>query len=52
MIDSIKESFEKHVFRNIRGRVKLVPSILADDDRNVLGASVLAWKVKEYSLFL
>lgn len=52
MIDAITESFNEHVFRNIHGRVKLVKSIIEDDERNVLGASVLAWKVKEYSLFL
>ena len=52
MMDAIEESFNAHVFRNIRGKVKLVTSIIDDADRDVLGASVLAWKVKEYSLFL
>ena len=29
----------------------LVLHIVNDHERNVLGASALAWKVKEYSLF-
>lgn len=45
-------SFEEHVFHNIRGKVRLLPSILNDDERDVLGASALAWEVKEYSLFI
>ena len=46
-----QESFEQHVFHNIRNKVKLVISILDDHERDVLGASALAWDVKEYSLF-
>ena len=45
------ESFEQHVFHNVQGKVKLVLSTIDDEIRNVLGASVLAWEVKEYSLF-
>jgi len=52
MMDAIRESFNEHVFRNIRDKVKIVTSIIQDDERDVLGASVLAWKVKEYSLFI
>ena len=52
MMDAITESFNEHVFPNIHDRVKLVTSVIDDDERDVLGASVLAWKVKEYSLFL
>ena len=52
MMDAIHDSFNEHVFRNIRGKVKIVTSIIEDSDRDVLGASVLAWKVKEYSLFI
>lgn len=52
MMKPIMESFDEHVFRNIRNRVKLVTSDINDEERNVLGASVLAWKVKEYSLFI
>ena len=51
MTDSIIESFEMHVFSNIRDHVRLMISILNEDDRSVLGAGALAWEVKEYSLF-
>ncbi len=51
LIDPMKESFEAHVFHNIRGKVKILPSILDDRTRDVLGASALAWNVPEYSLF-
>ena len=45
------EEFEKYVFHNTRNRVKLLPSALEDHERDVLGASALAWGIKEYSLF-
>lgn len=45
------ESFEQHVFGNIRSKVKLLVSSLSNEERDVLGASALAWEVKEYSLF-
>lgn len=45
------ESFEQHVFGNLGGKVKLLISELDDRERDVLGASVLAWSVPEYSLF-
>ena len=48
----MEESFEEHVFPNIRKHVKLMVSNLEDKERDVLGASALAWDVKEYSLFL
>lgn len=51
MLPATQDSFEEHVFHNIRNRVKLVISMLDDHERNVLGASVLAWSEKEYSLF-
>jgi glucokinase len=51
LLDPAKESFEQHVFHNIQNKVKFLCSELEEDERNVLGASVLAWKVKEYSLF-
>lgn len=47
-----EESFEKHVFHNIKGQTKILITNLKDSEREVLGASVLAWMVKEYSLFL
>jgi len=50
-LDATEKSFDEHVFRNIRGKVRLVVSILNNQERDVLGASALAWTVKEYSLF-
>ena len=52
LLDPAREEFEAHVFHNVRGKVKFLVSTLDDHDRDVLGASVLAWDVKEYSLFL
>ena len=51
LLEPAKKSFEDHVFHNIQGRVKFLVSDLSESERNVLGASVLAWRVKEYSLF-
>ena len=51
MWDVVEETFKEHVFGNIRDKVKVVLSAVNDHERNVLGASALAWKVKEYSLF-
>ena len=51
LIDPAYESFESHVFGNLRGKVKLLTSKLNDRERDVLGASALAWSVPEYSLF-
>ena len=51
LLEPAKKSFEEHVFHNIQGKVKFLLSELDEGERNVLGASVLAWKVKEYSLF-
>lgn len=51
LMDSAEESFENHVFRNLKGKVKLLLSRLDDRERDVLGASALAWDVPEYSLF-
>ena len=51
MWDAMESAFRENVFGNIRDKVKLVVSILDEKERNVLGASALAWKVKEYSLF-
>lgn len=52
LLEPAMESFEAHVFRNIQGKTKLLVSMLKDGERDVLGASVVAWMVKEYSLFL
>lgn len=51
LLQPASDSFEQHVFHNIEGKVKLVLSAIDDEVRNVLGAGVLAWEVKEYSLF-
>lgn len=52
LLEPAEEAFEKHVFHNIKGQTKIIVSSLKDGERDVLGASVLAWQVKEYSLFL
>ena len=51
LFDPAYESFENHVFRNVKGKVKFLSSMLGGRERDILGASVLAWSVKEYSLF-
>ena len=51
IVDPAYESFEDHVFGNLRGKVKILTSQLNDRERDVLGASALAWSVPEYSLF-
>lgn len=52
IMEPICESFEQHVFHSMRDKVKIIVSRLNNHERDVLGASVLAWQVKEYSLFL
>lgn len=44
-------TFQEYVFRNIADKVKFTVSSLDDQTRALMGASVLAWDVKEYSLF-
>lgn len=51
LVDPLRETFEQHVFRRIRGKVKIFASTLDNRTRDVLGASAVAWDVKEYSLF-
>ena len=51
LMDPTQESFEKHVFGNMRGKVHVMLSDLDDAERDVLGAGALAWEVPEYSLF-
>ncbi|MBQ9357731.1 MAG: ROK family protein [Prevotella sp.] len=51
LLDSARQTFEENVFHNLRGKVKFLQSTLTDVERSVLGASALAWEVKEYSLF-
>jgi len=45
------ESYEEHVFKNVKGKVRFLVSTIDDKEQNLLGASVLAWEQKEYSLF-
>ena len=51
IVDPAYESFEAHVFGNLKGKVRILMSKLDDRERDVLGASALAWSVPEYSLF-
>ena len=51
LLDPASETFEEHVFHNIKDKVKMVVSQIDDHVRDVLGASVLAWDIEEYSLF-
>ncbi len=51
LVPHIKTAFDENVFQNIRNRVKLIVSPMDNHERDVLGASALAWTVKEYSLF-
>ena len=51
LLKPMRQAFDEHVYRNIRGKVRILVSILKEGERDVLGASALAWDVKEYSLF-
>lgn len=51
MWPAMEKAFQENVFGNIRDKVKIVVSKIDEHERNVLGASALARKVKEYSLF-
>ena len=51
LLKPMRASFEEHVFHNIKNKTRILVSILKEDERDVLGASALAWDVKEYSLF-
>jgi len=51
LLDPAQETFERCVFHNTRGKVKF---LLSEEDRvmnDVMGAALLAWEVREYSLF-
>ena len=51
LFDPAKKVFDEYVFHNTRGKIKF---LISEDNRvlnDVLGASVLAWEVREYSLF-
>lgn len=51
LMPSVRQTIEENVFHNLRGRVRILASILDEENRTLLGASALAWDVKEYSLF-
>lgn len=51
LLDPTIEAFNSHVFHNVEGKVKFLISQFNESEANLLGASVLAWNVKEYSLF-
>ena len=51
LLNPAYEAFNSHVFHNIEGKVRFLLSNFEDSEANLLGASVLAWNVKEYSLF-
>lgn len=52
LLEPAEQAFNKYVFPNVKGKTRLLVSMLKDGERDVLGASILAWSVKEYSLFL
>ena len=51
LLKPMRSAFEEHVFHNIKNKTRILVSILKEGERDVLGASALAWDVKEYSLF-
>ena len=51
LIQPAYQAFEEHIFHNTQKKIKFLTSTLSDVERDVLGASALAWNVKEYSLF-
>ena len=51
LLDPAKEVLDQLVFGNLKNKVRLLVSKMDDRERDVLGASALAWSVPEYSLF-
>ena len=51
LLDPAEEVLNKLVFGNLKNKIRLLVSKLDDRERDVLGASALAWSVPEYSLF-
>ena len=51
LIGRTREVLDANVFHNLKGKVRLLTSIVDAEERTILGASALAWGVKEYSLF-
>jgi glucokinase len=50
LLDSAEEVFNELVFGNLKQKVRFIVSTFNDRERDVLGASALAWSVPEYSL--
>jgi len=51
LLDPCQATFERHVLRQSQTAVKFLVSEFDQGELELLGASVLAWDVKEYSLF-
>ena len=51
LLDPAEEVLNQLVFGNLKNKIRLLVSRLDDRERDVLGASALAWSVPEYSLF-
>lgn len=51
LMEPLRQSFDEHVFHNMRDNIRIIVSHLNDHEREVLGAAALAWEVQEYSLF-
>lgn len=51
MYPVLRQTIDENVFHNLRGKVRLLASLLEPEVRTVLGAGALAWQLKEYSLF-
>jgi len=51
LLNPTQEAFEEFVFHNSQGKMKFLISEFDNIENDVLGASVLAWEVREYSLF-
>ena len=51
LLEPAEETFNKYVFHNIKGKVRFIMGAIDPNVCDLLGASVLAWDVKEYSLF-
>ncbi len=51
LLEPANKAFEENVFHNVEGKIKILFSALSEEEHGVLGASVMAWRVKEYSLF-
>ena len=51
MMPDLRACFEENVFHNSRDKIELLFSDFDEGERDILGASALAWTVKKYSLF-